>query len=114
VTGQPPAGIGGPRGGRFVTAAVTPEEVAAVDRGEADGWMERRLQETADGFHFHSDQDAPEAGPGGTPCIKIDLSVRISGEFVTPEVIASATRQLVDSMVARLRELAAEAEREGM
>jgi hypothetical protein len=63
---------------------------------------------------FAADDDAPPAGPGGTPKVTIELKTTIYGEWVTPEVLAHSARQLADSMCGRLRAAADEATREGM
>jgi hypothetical protein len=63
---------------------------------------------------FAVSQDAPPAGPGGTPRITIAVSTEISGEWVQPEVIADSARQLAAALVGRLREQAGEAARESM
>jgi hypothetical protein len=52
-----------------------------------------------------------ETGPGGTPSIKIALVAEISGEWVTPDVIAETARTLALTLAARLREAADETPR---
>jgi len=50
-------------------------------------------------YHATTDADPSER----IPWIKITASVEISGEWVTPEVIAASARQLADTITARLR-----------
>jgi hypothetical protein len=67
-----------------------------------------------DAVRFKADHDAPPAGPGGTPTIKISLSCEISGEWVEPDMIARTARQLAAALIARLGDEADEAARGGM
>ena len=63
---------------------------------------------------FAASQDAPPAGPGGTPKITVSMKVEIVGEWVEPEMIAHAARQLAASMGVRLGLAADEARKEKM
>jgi hypothetical protein len=96
--GMRPAGLGP---GRF---AQTANQHAA----------RREHEPTADAVRFSADQDAPPAGPGGTPKVTIALTVEITGEWVTPEVIADTAHQLGASLCARLAEVSAETARDKM
>jgi hypothetical protein len=52
------------------------------------------------------------AAPGKrTPKIEIRITTEISGEWVTPEMIAHAARELANSMASKLREAADDAPR---
>jgi hypothetical protein len=74
------------------------------------GWPPPKVE----AVRFVADQDAPPAGPGGTPRISIRMTTEISGEWVDPEMIAHAARELVRSMTAKLGEMAEETAKEGM
>jgi hypothetical protein len=63
---------------------------------------------------FATNHDAPPAGPGGTPKITIGITTEIAGEWVEPEMISYAARQLVAALSARLGGQADEAARGGM
>ena len=85
-----------------------------VDRLESAmrraGWPPPEVE----AVRFVAEQDAPPAGPGGTPRINLRMTTEISGEWVDPEMIAHAAHELVRAMTAKLGELANETAKEGM
>jgi len=87
--------------------ADSPDMASARDALE-QAWAEQ------DAVHFRSDDQADEAGPGGTPKVTIRLVTEISGEWVSNEVVAYTVRQLAAAMAGKLNEAANEAGKEGM
>jgi len=87
--------------------ADSPDMARARDALE-QAWAEQ------DAVHFRSDDQADEAGPGGTPKVTIRLVTEISGEWVSNEVVAYTVRQLAAAMAGKLNEAANEAGKEGM
>jgi len=87
--------------------ADSPDMARARDALE-QAWAEQ------DAVHFRSDDQADEAGPGGTPKVTIRLTTEISGEWVSNEVVAYTVRQLAAAMAGKLNEAANEAGKEGM
>jgi hypothetical protein len=71
--------------------ADSPDMASARDALE-QAWAEQ------DAVHFRSDDQADEAGPGGTPKVTIRLTTEISGEWVSNEVVAYTVRQLAAAM----------------
>lgn len=87
--------------------ADSPDMARARDTLE-QAWAEQ------DAVHFRANDEADEAGPGGTPRVTIRLTTEISGEWVSNEVVAYTVRQLAAAMAGKLNEAANEAGKEGM
>lgn len=91
----------------------TPAMPGTHDDDDACEELARRVQaegQVPEAVRYSADQDTTVTGPGGTPSITIALTAEISGEWVTPEIIADTARALASTLSVRLGDVIAEIE----